>query len=93
MLKVQPAPGEPTVAGWIFDVDVEDPTEAVAGLSVNGQPGLSWVRDDTSAFRVDHGVEISVGMTWSNTAGAGGIVGTDGQQLAAGSGTVEAAPP
>ena len=88
VLFVKPAPGESTVATWVFDADIEDPTETLDGLTINGVGGISWERDDPAGLRIDHGIVISAGQTWSSAAGAGGIVGTDGQSLAAGSGVV-----
>jgi hypothetical protein len=89
VIKVALTPGETTQATWVFDVEVDDPTSALAGLTVNGSGGLSWERDDPLALRVDHGITVSIGQTWQNTAGAGGIVGTNGETLAAGTGQVE----
>ena len=48
---------------------------------------------DTSALRVDHDTIIAPGQRWACAAGSGGIVGSQGQELAAGSGTVSAPPP
>jgi hypothetical protein len=93
VLFVAPAPGEPTVATWVFDGDIEDPTSSLAGLTIGGHPGISWQRDDTSALRVDHDTIIAPGQSWACAAGAGGIVGIDGQELAAGSGSVSNPPP
>ena len=92
VVKVIPSPGEPTVATWVFDAEVEDPTGSVAGLVVDGHAASAWVRDDTQALRVDHGLVIAVGQSWTSAAGAGGIIGADGGALEAGSGTVEASP-
>jgi hypothetical protein len=88
VVAVRESPGEPTVATWIFDEDIDDPTSAPIGLVVNGNPGTSWLREDTNALRVEHNSPVSAGMPWSNTAFAGGIEGTDGSTLDAGSGTV-----
>ena len=76
------------MATWIFDSDIQDPTSVPVGLVVNGHVGSTWVREDTNALRVEHGSAVNVGMSWSNTAFAGGIVSTDGGTLDAGSGTV-----
>ena len=88
VVSVQPAPGEPTVATWVFDLEVDDPTAPCSGFVINGHPGIGIVRDDFNAFRIDHGATVSAGMSWSNTAFAGGIKSTDGGTLDAGSGTV-----
>jgi len=92
VVAVTTSPGEPTVATWLFDLDIDDPTTLVIGLVVNGHGGTSWERDDTSALRVEHGAAVDAGMSWSNTAFAGGIKSTDGGTLDAGSGTVVEAP-
>ena len=98
VLRVQPSPGEPTVATWVFDADVEDPSGgggaggSLAGLVVDGAGGIGWERDEPAALRIDRGVAIAIGQPWSNTAGAGGIVGTAGGSLAAGTGTVTSQP-
>jgi hypothetical protein len=88
VVAVRESPDEPTVATWIFDEDIDDPTSQPIGLVVNGHAGTSWQRDDTNALRVEHSSPVSAGMSWSNTAFAGGIEGTDGSTLEAGSGTV-----
>ena len=92
VVAVTTSPGEPTVATWLFDLDIDDPTTLVVGLVVNGHGGTSWERDDTSALRVEHGAAVDAGMSWSNTAFAGGIKSTDGGTLDAGSGSVVEAP-
>jgi len=92
VVAVTTSPGEPTVATWLFDLDIDDPTTLVVGLVVNGHGGTSWERDDTSALRVEHGAAVDAGMAWSNTAFAGGIKSTDGGTLDPGSGTVVDAP-
>jgi len=86
---VKPAPGEPTVATWVFDAEVEDPTGSVAALGIDGNGGVSWVRDEPQALRIDHGIAIVPNQPWANTAGAGGIVSTEGGALVAGSGLVQ----
>jgi hypothetical protein len=73
----------------VFDADIDDPTGSLAGLSIDGNPGISWERDDPLALRVSYFVEIIAGEEWANTDGAGGIVGADGGMLQAGSGLVQ----
>src|SRR5436309_16103283 len=68
VVAVFPAPGEPTVATWVFDVDVDDPTATVIGFVVDGHGGIGAVRDDANAFRINHGTLVEPGMAWSNTA-------------------------
>ena len=36
VVAVFPAPGEPTVATWVFDEDIDDPSSVPVGLVVNG---------------------------------------------------------
>ena len=90
VLRVMASPGEPMNATWVFEREIDAPTGSIAGLLVNGSPGLAWVWDDPQALRVDYAIVIAPGQSWSNAAGAAGIVATDGGMLDAGSGTVEA---
>jgi len=58
----------------VFDLAVADPTGPLTGLTIEGNPGLSWERDEELALRIDHGIEIIPDQGWANTEGAGGIV-------------------
>lgn len=80
-------PPPATAAGWDFDRPINDPTGSVAELRVNGQPGLSWSRSGDRMIIVQYGFSTR-GKTWSCADGAAGIVSTEGNPLAAGSGMV-----
>lgn len=77
-----------TVATWMFDEDINDPTSAINGLLADGHVPLNWHNESANELRVEYEFEIAEGAPWSNPAGAGGIVSTSGHTLAAGSGTV-----
>jgi hypothetical protein len=86
---VIPWGGDANVAVWVFTLDVADPTgEEAAGLAIDGAAGESWEREDTNALRVAYPDEVLVGQPWTCAAGAAGIIGTEGEPLAAGAGEV-----
>jgi hypothetical protein len=82
---------EPSVALWVFDQNVQNPTAAVNGFvagSGGGHGGLAWERNSANSLKIEHNFAVSPGDPWSNTARAGGIHSTESGELEAGTGTV-----
>jgi hypothetical protein len=82
---------EASVALWVFNENIDNPTSAVTGFvagSGGGHGGLAWERANANSLKIEHNFPVTAGDPWSNTDAAGGIRSTDGGELQAGSGIV-----